>query len=253
MENYYSILNVQPNASIDEIRKAFRREAKKCHPDLYHNKSQEEKQKYQKQFVLLTKAYDTLKEEDKRKAYDRLLQKQSARPKKPKPERKSSTYYRSTQSTYTYDDTDWETFRRQYYQEKSDPLNEDPEETWKDLLRDVEDLLGQVGMPFKDPVDILVQWAVKVFKEVAEIFGDEPQTSQRTRPRPEFSYTSSSYQESILHEIEEELQKLKREAKSGARRRTNSRSTKSATPSGNSNKEIETELDRLKKRYGKPR
>ena len=41
--NYYEILGVDNNASDDDIKAAYRRMAKKYHPDLYTTKSDAEK------------------------------------------------------------------------------------------------------------------------------------------------------------------------------------------------------------------
>lgn len=66
-KTYYDILGVSKNASQDEIKKAFRKLSKKYHPDLAENKEEAEEK-----FKEISKAYDTLSDEDKRKKYDML-------------------------------------------------------------------------------------------------------------------------------------------------------------------------------------
>src|SRR5512138_3730529 len=66
-KNYYEILGVKKNASADDIRKAFRKLARKYHPDVNPgNKSAEEK------FKELSEANDVLSDPKKRKIYDQL-------------------------------------------------------------------------------------------------------------------------------------------------------------------------------------
>lgn len=65
-EDYYKILGIDKNATQDEITKAYREQAKKWHPDVNH--SPEATQMFEK----ITKAYDILKDPDKRAAYDRF-------------------------------------------------------------------------------------------------------------------------------------------------------------------------------------
>jgi molecular chaperone DnaJ len=66
-DDYYSILEVQRNASIDEIKKAYRRLALKYHPDRNPgNKEAEEK------FKKINEAYAVLSDPEKRKAYDQF-------------------------------------------------------------------------------------------------------------------------------------------------------------------------------------
>ena len=64
-KNYYKILEVEEDASEEEIKLAYRRLAKKYHPDL--NKSDP---KAKEKFIQLHEAYDTLSDPQKRKIYD---------------------------------------------------------------------------------------------------------------------------------------------------------------------------------------
>ncbi len=66
-EDYYSILEVPKTATQDEIKKAFRKQAMKYHPDRNPgNKEAEEK------FKQIAAAYEVLSDEKKRQEYDQL-------------------------------------------------------------------------------------------------------------------------------------------------------------------------------------
>lgn len=69
--NYYDILGVSRTASAEEIKKAFRKLAKECHPDLFQDRSQEEIEKITKKFQTISNAYDIIGDETKRQEYDR--------------------------------------------------------------------------------------------------------------------------------------------------------------------------------------
>lgn len=66
-EDYYSVLGVGKNASEEEIQKAYRKLARKYHPDLNEN-AEEAKEKFQK----VQQAYDVLSDKEKRKKYDQF-------------------------------------------------------------------------------------------------------------------------------------------------------------------------------------
>ena len=66
-KDYYEILGVKKSASAEDIRKAFRKLARKYHPDVNPgDKGAEEK------FKALSEANDVLSDPKKRKIYDQL-------------------------------------------------------------------------------------------------------------------------------------------------------------------------------------
>jgi DnaJ family protein B protein 4 len=66
-KNLYSILEIDINASIDDIKKAYRKLAIKYHPD---KSTQEYKIVNEEKFKLISEAYNILSDPNKRKIYD---------------------------------------------------------------------------------------------------------------------------------------------------------------------------------------
>ena len=65
MKNYYKILNIPYNANQGDIKSAYRRLAKRCHPDIANKRSDD--------FVRLKEAFDILSDARKRRLYDKKL------------------------------------------------------------------------------------------------------------------------------------------------------------------------------------
>ncbi|HEY9608899.1 DnaJ C-terminal domain-containing protein [Allocoleopsis sp.] len=68
-KDYYAILGINKTASADEIKKSFRRLARKYHPDMNPGDKQAEAR-----FKEVSEAYEVLSDTDKRKKYDQFGQ-----------------------------------------------------------------------------------------------------------------------------------------------------------------------------------
>lgn len=67
----YELLGVDRTSSQKEIAKAYRLLAIKHHPDKITNCNEDEKAKHKEHFIQLTKAYDVLKDSERRCHYDK--------------------------------------------------------------------------------------------------------------------------------------------------------------------------------------
>jgi len=91
LKNYYKILNIEKKASSLAIKKAYRKQAKKLHPDVNYSKNAHN------DFLEINEAYNVLNNPIKRVQYDRLYDYQILK-KAPKNQKK-----------YTNKHTKWET------------------------------------------------------------------------------------------------------------------------------------------------
>ncbi len=69
-KNYYEILGVEKTATADELKLAYRKLAKKYHPDMYVSASEQEKKDAEAKFKDINHAYEVLSDPQKRAAYD---------------------------------------------------------------------------------------------------------------------------------------------------------------------------------------
>ena len=65
-KNYYALLGIEPDATVAQIKSAYRKLAKQYHPDVNNSSDAAER------FREITEAYDTLIDPDRRRRYDRL-------------------------------------------------------------------------------------------------------------------------------------------------------------------------------------
>ncbi|MFB3776078.1 MAG: DnaJ domain-containing protein [Bryobacteraceae bacterium] len=72
-EDCYELLQISPTAEMETVQRVYRMLAARYHPDNPHTGDAEK-------FLLITRAYQTLSDPEKRQAYDRIYQERSLRP-----------------------------------------------------------------------------------------------------------------------------------------------------------------------------
>ena len=68
-KNYYETLGIKKDASQDDIKNAYRKMARKYHPDMV---KESEKAEAEKKFKEINEAYQVLSDLEKRKMYDQF-------------------------------------------------------------------------------------------------------------------------------------------------------------------------------------
>ncbi len=234
MENYYTLFEVPPSADVTLIRSAFRKKAKSCHPDLFQQLPAEERQSRQKEFVRLTQAYEILADPQKRLIFDRELAKSATKARQPHDQKnRRSSSFSSSSSSFKQ--------KNKFSANPKESSTSEPEDSLEDLLKDVEEMLGKFGLNFKDPLEMLVEWARNIFQEITEIANDQTDNNKSYRQQNKNAQTASTYKEP-LDNLEAELDRLKREINAG------SKAAASAQANYTEN-EIEEELRSIKKKY----
>src|SRR6202171_2305590 len=80
-KDYYKILGVSKSATAKEIKSAYRKLARKWHPDVNPTKKKESEEKFKE----IAEAYDVLGDAEKRKTYDTLGPDWQSRAQQPPP------------------------------------------------------------------------------------------------------------------------------------------------------------------------
>ncbi len=228
--SYYNVLGIEPTATTAQIRAAFRRKAKREHPDAHPNLAGAEREAQQRRFVRLVQAYEILSDPGRRRTYDatqRPAQAASAgrsRPASAAPEAASGPRARR----------------------RGPPADDEP--GLEDLLRDVEGRLRAFGLDLRQPVEVLLEmmldWAREIYRQVlasdassaaSERPGSTGRTSEarkqpRARPQPRPAAREA--------DLEAELRTLKQQVRRQGRR---------AAPAGQ-DETVEAELRRIKAR-----
>jgi len=236
MENYYKLFEVPNDADISTLRSAFRKKAKSCHPDMFQHVSPEERKNLQKKFIRLSQAYETLSDPKKRQLFDLRLRKSSV-----KAGQQNVKEYRSTSNSSSRRNNFKQNsaFSRSNYKSTS----EESGDTLEDLIRDVEEVLGQFGLNFKDPLEMLVDWAREVYQELTGAFNEQEEYNKDHAGLKNKSQNNKHNHNDPLQNIEEELQRLKAKRVKSDFGKRESKHYKSTDD------EIEQELRSIKNKY----
>ena len=236
MENYYKLFEVPSDADISTLRSAFRKKAKSCHPDLFQHISPKERKNLQKKFIRLSQAYETLSDPKKRQFFDQRLRKSSV-----KAGQQNVKEYRSTSNSSSSRNNFKQnsTFSRSNYKSTA----EESGDTLEDLIRDVEEVLGQFGLNFKDPLEMLVDWAQEVYQELTGVFNEQEEYTKDHAGLKNKSQNNKHNHKGPLQNIEEELQRLK------AKRDKSNFGKRESKHYKSTDDEIEQELRSIKNKY----
>ena len=134
--DYYAALGLSPDASEREIKKAYQKIAKTCHPDMTKGLPEEERKKREATFILATEGYKILKDQEKKENYDAKYRLHHER--KNKSTTKNTTYKEQDRSGYrninSYTKKNYEKAYDTQYEDETDYY--DVSDIMREILRD---------------------------------------------------------------------------------------------------------------------
>lgn len=124
LPNYYELLDVPPDATVEEIKRAYRRMARKYHPDLNPGDKQAEET-----FKNLVEAYDVLCDPQQREKYDEINQTKKKSKKNRRNTKVSKGKARRSNSVTDYQQygPDFNRFVEQTFAKKQNQANQNPQ------------------------------------------------------------------------------------------------------------------------------
>jgi curved DNA-binding protein CbpA len=227
MVDYYNLLQVAPDALPEAIRAAYRREAKRWHPDAHPRAQGAERDAVQRRFILVSQAYDTLSDPARRRDYDR---RRGPNPAESRADRGGSGASASQERPRQAGHAAGAGAARPRPERAGATHGAAPEADWNSLLSEVEGLLGKFGLDLKQPaerlLETLLNWARALFDDFLAAWNEE---GAQGAPRPGRAGSRTGGSES-------------RKSSSRAQTAGPSRRDRTRTP------EIEAELEELKRR-----
>lgn len=138
--DYYDILGISSNATEQEIKKAFQKIAKTCHPDMTKDLPEEEQKKRQEIFIKATEGKNILTNETKRTAYDVRYKNYQERKKEKRQEETpfwEKPNWGEYQRTNEYNDNNSTQYDNQYEENDYDDQDEEDCYTMSDGIREI--------------------------------------------------------------------------------------------------------------------
>jgi curved DNA-binding protein len=167
-KNYYEVMGVAETASEDEIKAAYRKLARKYHPDVSKEAQAEEK------FKELGLAYETLKDPKKRKEYDEMLQ-YGAFTEQPYSKGKPNegfSYFYSSEPSQQYEDIFSQFFRENQKQKRNQDIHATIYLTLEEAFHGCEKLVN--NLKIKIPKGILDKHQMRLRGQGGKIHSGTP-------------------------------------------------------------------------------
>lgn len=193
MVDYYHVLGVKPSASTDELKNAFRRAAKACHPDANPHLKGAAREEANQRFVALAQAYDVLSDPAKRTAYDQKRAEATRSGPTPGAAKSGRAHPGASQSGFgggaghrpQSQSPSGDSFgsRTHTRRPNAEPGHRSPE--MDELMRDVESRFNSFGLSTKQPwekqlddfFDAMLDWAKQIYQQVQAVLDEKPQAN----------------------------------------------------------------------------